>query len=200
MVRGLFNLPGFQGLLLPRLGLSGTLCAHFEIPSPIIRGAQWGPGDVDTLLYREEDLEHAVAIEWERVKVEPVTFSTEMPGKLARLSHGVIQANLLREAGYWRAYLGIIVQVDGRERAPFNFLFRGLTCELVKLIRGFPDRERLAPGVGLIFAEVEQPVNKEIWLAGGIGVHVEIEPLPQAQPRELTTWIMQLHRSAGAES
>jgi hypothetical protein len=106
MVRGLFNLPGFQGLLLPPLGLSGTLCAHFEIPSPIIRGAQRGPGDVDTL----------------------------------------------------------------------------------------------APGVGLIFAEVEQPVDKEIWLAGGIGVHLEIEPLPQTQRPELTKWIMQLHQSPGTES
>lgn len=158
----------------------------FSDPTTCIVPNAKGPGDIDVLLSTSPHHENALAIEVKRVKIDAGMFYTGMPGKLQDLRRSVRQANLLGRLQFSRAMLLIIVVTDGRERHGLNFAFRGPEVPMLrKAIDEFPDRERLAPNVGLAFIELTQPVDKAIKDAAGIGIRGTFEPRRQRNPRQL---------------
>jgi hypothetical protein len=160
----------------------------FELQPPVVIDV-CAPGDVDVLVSNPEFPERAVAFECKRIKVKPETFETIQPGKMQDLKKGVRQANGLLELGFHQSYLFVCVQIDGRERHEYNFAGRGLSGPLVKAIYDSLKGLELLPSVGLLAAEVMQPVEKPIEDAGGVGIKVVRLASQQTQPNAVTEWV-----------
>lgn len=188
LVRWLFLESPGRRVLFPQLGIEPWTYSVLQVREPVLEAGSY-PGDVDVLVSSVTSAEQSLAIECKRVRVDPVDFYTGQPGKLQDLRKGVAQANGLHAIGFSRAFLAIIVVNDGRERAAFNFIGRGLTSDLVRTIDQFPGRGDLDPAVGLTIIELTQPVDKPIQNAGGGGVRVLRAAKPQAQPAALTSRI-----------
>lgn len=186
LVRWLFTDCPAAWLVREQLGIGPTAELAFRVTEPIIRNGQSLPGDIDVMVWHESKPEHTTAIECKRIKVKPAAFATLRPNKLRELRKGVEQANALCQLGFHRCYLLVIVVVDGRERTDFNFAFRGLSADLVRTIEAFPERAKLLQPVGLVFAEVTQPIDKQIQDAAGVGVRIMKAAAAQPQPKELT--------------
>ena len=65
---------------------------------------------------------------------------------------------------------------------------------MVKTIDDFPVRDSLDLHVGLVFIELTQPVDKEIQLAGVIGIRIVRRPAEVQQSAMLTNAIRELFR------
>lgn len=168
----------------------------FEVPTHEIVPGAHGPGDVDVLVADADYLQHAVAFEVKRVKVDAATFATNTPGKVAKLKQGVQQVNLLCELGFHRAYLLVVIVTDGRERGDHGFPFRGPTPEILRVIREFPGQDKLHPRAGLAFVEMTQPVDKGIQFAGSIGIQICIEAQEVEQLPDLNAAMSKLFKGA----
>lgn len=187
LCRWLFSDPTVCGPLCRDLEFTPCSLAAFSVPTTCIIPNAEGPGDIDVLLTSSPGYEFTVAIEVKRVKIGTDSFHTWMPRKLQGLRRGVRQASLLGTLQFSRAFLLVVVVTDGRERHGLNFAFRGPEVpELRKAIDEFPDRERLAPNIGLAFVEVTQPIDKPIADAGSIGIRVHRRPEVLAQPDAVT--------------
>ncbi len=194
LCRWLFGAFPSSRLLADELGFAPGCCPLFEVPTTSLIPDARGPGDIDVLVSSAKRPEAAIAFEAKRVKISAGAFDTGLPGKLSDLRHGVQQANLLHALGFHRSYLLVIIVTDGRQRADFNFASRGPTSELVSIVDGFRDRDRLDPHVGIAFIEVTQPVDREIESAGAIGVRVARDAVKLPQPVTLTNAVGELFR------
>jgi hypothetical protein len=161
---------------------------EFELKPPDAPKEIRIPGDIDVLACDPRRLDEAVAFESKLLKVTPEMFETLQPGKLRGLAKGARQANGQWEFGFHKNYLLICVKIDGRQQGG-NFSSRGLTGPLVKVIYDFVGNLPLRPEVGLVVAEITQPIEKDIELAGGIGLKVLRLATPQDQPASLTAWV-----------
>lgn len=167
----------------------------FEVPTRDLSPGADYPGDVDILIIPPGAPAQSVAFECKRIKVTSGSFQTGLPGKLAALKRGVHQVNALLQLGFSRTYLLIAIVTDAREQ-PGGYWWSGPTPELIKMIDGFPGRDRLDQRAGLSFVEITQPVDREIQMSGHIGVRVEHEPALLQQSSTLTEAIEAVLRKA----
>ncbi len=186
LCRWLFSQPFLSAQLCQKLGVSGPSQVFFGTETKRITPEARGPGDIDILVGDPSRPEAITVIEAKRVKIFEDTFTTKTPTKLASCAGGVLQANLLGKLAFHRTWLLVVVATDGRERPGANFFSRGITFELMDIVRGHSAFRDLAPQVGLIFVYLDQPVDKEIDLAGGFGFDVRREPMSVNQPEVIT--------------
>lgn len=174
--------PLFGTLSLP---VDSTLGVCVQEPV-LIQGER--PGDVDVLSCDAETPHLATAIECKRVKVPAHAFATGLPNKLGDIRKGVNQATALAAHQFHRTILLIIAQVDGRERAG-PFWARGLTPELLGMIRKHESLSDLPPEVGVALVELTQPADKPIFDAGAVPMKLLVPAAGVVQPAPLTNRI-----------
>jgi hypothetical protein len=192
LCRWLFAQPFLTAQLCAKLGVSGSFRGVFETNTKRFVANARGPGDIDILVCDPAHPEATTVIEAKRVKISEATFSTKAPTKLDACARGVRQANLLGALGFHRTWLLVAAATDGRNRPGANFFSRGITFELMDIVRNHPSFADLASHVGLIFVFLDQPVDKDIALAGSFGFDVRREPTSTVQSAPLTPAVRDL--------
>jgi len=170
--------------------LSPGMRLAFRIDPSILAPRGRGPGDIDVLVVDETRPQYAVAIEVKRVKMPAESYWTSQPNKLQELEKGCTQVGLLREIGFHRSCLLVVVVADGREQTTTSVAFRGPTPSLVKAVKETLSSLTFHPDVGVVVLEVTQPMDKNIDDAGAIAIwtHQEVSEIEQSP--ELTAAIV----------
>ena len=159
---------------------------------PIIENTNVKPGDIDILICGAEKPQYAIAIECKRVKVEVNTIDNDKINKINDIIEGIKQANSLHKMGFHNTYLGIIVEIDGRNKVSCNTISRGFSNNTYIRIYNFPQRERLKKEVGIIFIEIIQPTENSIDDTCMVGICIDREAKNINQPSNLTNRIINL--------
>ncbi len=192
LCRRMFAHPILARELSEKLGFTGAFRGMFEIPTRQLVPDAPGPGDIDLIACDPAHAQETHVFQVKRVKVSERTFANMAPTKLERCEHGVIQTNLLGGLGFHRTWLLVVVVTDGRERPALNFFCRGITFELMDVVVSHPLFNDLAPEAGLAFVFLDQPVDKDISLAGGFHIDVRRRPSNHQQPDWLTAAVREL--------
>lgn len=179
--------------LLEELSLTSTALTYAGVRSPFTSPNK-KPGDIDLLACELEKPHKAVAVECKRVKVR-VSGGPERINRLDTLGGADLQARELFSLGFCRTYLGVIVVVDGRGDEENNFLFRGVSDLSYRRIIEFAGRVTLPEDVGILYAEIVQPVQRSIADAAVFSVAVVKEARPRFQAEGLTTRVHNFVRS-----
>ena len=83
-------------------------------------------------------------------------------------------------------YLAVFVEVDSRERSGGYWLGGGLPFELTPQVRRIIETNLADQQVEFLMIELDQPIDKDVLLGGGMGLrHWEVAP-KRNQPVELT--------------
>jgi hypothetical protein len=170
----------FRIMLFEELGMSEQTSDRLSVTKPFLDNPNKKPGDIDLLLADPSHPEAAVVLETKRVKIRPGSNGPQTITKLASFEKGIRQANALLDCGFSRTYLTMIAVVDGRQARGANFLFRGLQSEAAHTVLETPNWGELREGVGILYVEVVQPVERSVREAGMIS----LAHLHAAQPRE----------------
>ena len=176
-------------LIASELGLIPEMQLVFGTDAKILAPTARGPGDIDVLAVNTTCPEQAIAVEVKRVKMPSDSYLTLQPNKLQGLEQGSKQVGLLREIGFHRSYLLVVVVADGREQTEVGFAFRGPTPALVKAVKEKLRSLKFHPDVGVVVVEVTQPVDKSIQDSGAIGFWTHHAASTIQQPLELTAKI-----------
>lgn len=179
-------------LLASELGLVPGTRFLFRTDTRVVAPNARGPGDIDVLAIGPGRPEGAVAIEVKCVKMPADSYWTSLPNKLQEIEKGRKQVGLLRKIGFHRSYLLVAVVADGREHVEVNFASRGPTPALVKAVKDKLRNLDFHPEVGVIVIEATQPIDKDIFDAGAVGIWTQQAVTTIPQPPELTTSIASL--------
>ncbi|MBI4378905.1 MAG: hypothetical protein HY578_07405, partial [Nitrospinae bacterium] len=163
-----------------------------EVKEPIVSDPNKKPGDIDILFYDKNNPYNAIAIQGKRIKAIVEKSGCEKINKIGDIKDAVLQANAMRDMGFFNSYLALFIEVDGREREETNFLSRGLSDQNFKRIYDFSHRDKLHNDVGVIFIEIVQPIDRLINKAGMICICVDKKAIPMNQPTNLTNRINEL--------
>jgi len=193
LVSWLFSFDLTRRLIFKELNISENVFYGLKIIGPIIKDVRKKPGDIDVLICENQKPHQAIALECKRVKVKAIDMENDKVNKIEKIRKGVEQANALRELGFHKTFLTILVLADGRERKEYNFLARDPTTETYKQIYDFP-RDKLHDDVGVIFVEIDQPIGKPINDAAVVGICIDKEAKQLEQPIHLTNRINELIR------
>lgn len=185
MMRSLF----FQVAAIP-----DDVVAFTQVVEPLLDHRHGSPGDVDLLLVRPEDPSRAVAIECKRVKVVAQSTEHDNVNRVKGLRRGAHQANGLREKGFHRVWLAVLIVVDGRGRTAHNLACRGPTWDTVARVCDFDGRDRLHEDIGVVVLELGQPNGKAIDRAGQVSVSVLNPARERTQTAEMTNRVGRLLR------
>ncbi|MBI4527863.1 MAG: hypothetical protein HY695_29055 [Deltaproteobacteria bacterium] len=181
--------------MLDELSLSLTAASYAEVRSPFITNPNKKPGDIDLLLCEGGSPNQAVAVEWKRVKIRAID-GTERINRLEALGGAETQTTALFHLGFCRTYLGVVAITDGRANDAQNFIFRGTSDTTYRRIIEFAGGLSLPEGVGLVYMEIVQPVQRAISEAGVLSVAVAREAKHRAQTADLTARVNNyLHRN-----
>lgn len=136
------------------------------VKNPILTGRE-EVGDIDALLVSINNLSEAVAVECKRIKAV-VTNGVASINGIDNIKKGIRQANALRSLGFFKAWLAVIVIVDGRGETENNFMFRGLPqrdfSNIFKRTYEYAlcGERKLHDDIGIVFFEIVQPKDKAI--------------------------------------
>ena len=197
LVKWLMNDPRTRGVILEELSLPMTAKSYTRVGSPFITNPNKKPGDIDILACEVSRPHQAVTVECKRVKVRAVVDGTEKINRLEALGGADRQARELFGLGFSRTYLGVVAIVDGRANDDRNFLFRGISDANYRRIIEFAGDLTLPEGVGLLYLEIIQPVQRPVGDAGMLCVAVAREAKPRSQREHLTTHLENFIREGG---
>lgn len=169
-----------KGLILSELGLSANAICVQQARYPFIKDQNQKPGDIDLLVCDALKPQCAVVVEFKKIKAR-FSRDNETINKLKALGRVVSQVEGLSRLGFHRTYLGIIVVVDGREKDELSFAHRGVSLDTTGRILEIADGIAPPLGVGVLYIEVVQAINKHIDEAGMVGVG---QILPAALSRQ----------------
>jgi hypothetical protein len=192
IVEFLFNDPIIRQAICEHLLLSSTHIALLGVKEPIITNPNRKPGDVDILLCNPSNPHEATAIECKRVKVIATDAEKDKVNKIAGIADGVKQANALKNLGFYKTYLALLIVVDGQRRRNYNVFFRGSTSETFQQVYHFPDRERLHKDIGILFIEIIQPTSKGLERMVDVAIALDRPAESGRQPLNLTNKIEEL--------
>lgn len=200
LVNELFVQDQFRQLLFPEICVPTNSFYKTHVVEPLVTNSQKKPGDIDVLICRADDPTQAVAVECKRVEVTAVSSLDDDVHKINDIKNGANQTKAMRQMGFHRTFLCVIVQVDGRNRKEFNTLFRGLNSRATfdgerktrKTIYEFPQSGLFHEDVGFIFIEVIQPTGKSFESMGGICLRMERDAKRIDQPSELSNRVAAL--------
>jgi hypothetical protein len=130
------------------------------------------PGDIDLLLVNPLKTQFAIAFECKRVKAISYDSGSKV-NNIAKIRHGIKQANAYRELGFHQTYLMIILLDDGRAMTTPNTMFRYGKDNTLDSIYSIPWQEPLHEDVGIVYVKVNQTTGKSISLTGGIGFRID---------------------------
>ncbi len=150
-------------------------------------------GDVDCLLVPKSSPQHAIAIEFKRIKVATTKSGNT---KVNRLDYnrkkGIKQAKILRELGFHNTYLGIIIEDDGRFTNEKNSIFKTSKGDRVNDIFRITIDPKMDKYVGVIYILVNQPTGKNFFMRFNLNVATHKKARPQRQDEEITNRIKEL--------
>jgi hypothetical protein len=188
IVLWLFSQTLARQFIFTELGMRNP-CFWLNVVDPIIDNPNKKPGDIDILICEQRQPHRAIALECKRVKVIAMDMENDKINKIDNIGNGVKQANALREIGFHRTYLAILIEVEGKNRAEYNTLCRGPSPTTFKKVYDFPFRDKLNKDVGVIFIEISQPTGKSIDSMAGVGICIDKEAERLEQPYNLTNRI-----------
>ncbi len=193
IVRWFFSKEFLRQTFLEELRLHIHCRIFFEVDKPIITDRNKKPGDIDVLICEATAPDRAVAIECKRVKCIIQQNGNETVNKIGDIRDAVYQANALQSMGFYKTYLAVFIEVDGRNRRDLNFLGRGLSDEKFKELYDFPLRDKLHKNVGIIFIEIVQPIDRLVNRAAHAAIGILRDALPQEQSSSLVNRICEFH-------
>jgi len=193
IVSWLFSQTQVKELIFTELRIQNP-CFSLNVVDPIIDNPNKKPGDIDILICEQRQPHRAIALECKRVKVIAADMENDKVNKIDNIGNGVKQANALREIGFHRTYLAILIEVEGKNRVEYNTLCRGPSPTTFKKVYDFPFRDKLHKDVGVIFIEISQPTGKSIDSMAGVGICIDKEAGRLEQPDYLTNRINTLLR------
>lgn len=189
LVRWLVDSPARE-LILTHLGARPDSFVACGVKHPVVESPQSKPGDIDLMVCDLERPDRTIGLQCKRVKVTAHSQDEDDVNRLPDVGGGVRQANLQRDKfGFYRNYLAVLIEVDGRARTQSNVLFRGTTQKTFSRIYDFPHRERLHEDVGVIFVEVSQPTGKSFTDKAVVSICIDHEAARLEQPTHLTNRI-----------
>jgi len=191
IIRWFFEQPLLKQTFYEELGIERTVPFKLEVKEPIISNPNKKPGDIDILICDKNRPHEAIAVEGKRIKAIVEKSSYEKANKIGDIKHAVLQANAMRNMGFYNSYLVLFVEVDGRERKETNFFFRGLSDKNFKRVYDFPQRDKLQNDVGVIFIEIVQPIDRSVNSSGMVCICVDEKAKPMSQPTNLTNRIIE---------
>lgn len=172
---------------------SNSVVHHCGVKEPITVPNKM-PGDIDILLYEEENEDNAIGIECKIVKSES---RENQPPKINKITSvqkkGTIQANGYAEIGFSRVFLLVILLDDGRHYKNQNVMFRTTPSECLKELYGFDWQTRMNDDIGIIYVHVNQFTTNHINQTKGLGLRVEREAVYRDQNEILTKKIQSLN-------
>lgn len=188
LVKWLLSKESVRALLLAEMSLSALARCSTEVREPFLIGANTYPGDIDLLACDAARPDHAIAIEFKRVKAV-ATGASERVNRLEALGRAGPQVEALHKLGFSRTYLGVIAVVDGRSSDGPSFPFRGLSdakyASVIEIAGGLP----LPSEVGLVYVEIVQPVDDAIENAHMVCVALPRRAASRQQGERITTLV-----------
>jgi len=191
IIRWFFEQPLLKQIFYEELRINQTLPFKLEVKEPIISVPNKKPGDIDILICDKDDPHHAIAMEAKRIKVTIEKRGYEKVNKIGDVKDAVLQANAMRDRGFFNSYLALFIEVDGREREETNFFFRGLSDQNFKRVYDFPQRSQLHDDIGVAFIEIVQPIDRSINRSGMVCICVDKKAKPLSQSTNLTNRIIE---------
>jgi hypothetical protein len=192
IARWLFEQSMARNLLLTELAIKQKPFYKLAVKGPIINGQKEKPGDIDILICEIQEPHKAIAIECKRVKVTTMDIENDKVNKISNVGNGVQQANSLRELGFHRTYLAILIETAGGNRKEYNILYRGSSLITLEKVYDFSYRDNLHKDVGVIFIEITQPTGKYINNMAVVGICIDKEAGWIEQSSNLTNRINEL--------
>jgi hypothetical protein len=186
ITKWLFSKADFREMFFSLLNIPFYTKCGFEIKEPLISNHNSLPGDVDVLLFNDNQINESIAIEVKKVKYFFNQKGNEKVNKIYDIRDGIGQTKGLLEIGFHQVYLVIIIVSDGRNIKWNNYIFRGISGEQFQQVYDFPDRENLNENIGLIFIEIVQPTGLSIDKTGVIGICIDKSSQKQEQSKILT--------------
>jgi hypothetical protein len=174
-------------ILLQELSLPVSAVIYNGVRGPFTN-ANKKPGDIDLLACEFDRPHQAVVVECKKVKIR-FEGGAERINRLEALGGADSQARALFGLGFHRTYLGVVVVVDGRANADNNFLFRGVSEGGYRRILEFAEDVSLPQDVGILYAEIVQPVQRSVADAAVFSVAVAKEAVPRLQSERVTTLV-----------
>lgn len=197
IIRWLFEQTPAKNLIFSELQTEQDLFFKLEVIGPIISDPTKKPGDIDVLICGKQKPHRTTAIEGKRVKVTAVDRDNDKVNKINGVGDGVLQANALRELGFHRTYLAILIEVEGKNRSEYNVFFRDTLPNILKKVYDFPNRDDLHEDIGVIFIEITQPTGKHINGMAVVGICIDKEANRLDQPTRLTNCVSELLEQEG---
>lgn len=171
---------------------SNSVVHHCGVEEPITVPNKM-PGDIDILLYEEENEDNAIGIECKIVKSESRENKPPKINKIASVQKkGTIQANGYAQIGFSKVYLMVILLDDGRHYKNPNVMFRTTSSEWLKELYGFDWQSRMNDDIGIIYVHVNQFTSNHINQTKGLGLRIEREAVCRIQSENLTKKIQNL--------
>jgi len=186
IIKFVFNHESAKELIFKKLDIPLNSKVVFEVKHPLVSPRE---PDIDVMIYKESEPHKTIAIQVKRVKVEAVSQKKDKVNKIEDIKKGIKQANITKDLGFYKVYLMILAEVDGRERKEYNFLSRGMTPQTFTQLYEIATFEKLYREIGIIIVEIVQPVDKDITQAGAIGVCLLRDAKPEEQKEKLTNKI-----------
>lgn len=159
-------------LLHTQLRLPATVPA-LHVRTDLLFPGRTRPGDIDILSAAPARPEAAVAIECKKVKVKADGLAAgAFTGLEKAVKSALGKAAPLADLGFSRAYVMFFVGIDARHQTEGNFAGRGLTPALVRYFDAMVRASAFPEALGVVAVEVVQPLDRSVWLSGGVGVRV----------------------------
>lgn len=168
----------------------GRVKTYMGLKEPFTRH-HFKPGDIDLLLVDPANPGLSVAFEFKRVKAISESKTISKVNNAQKIRDGVIQANFLRELGFHRHYLVIILLEDGRQMNMPNQMFNYSRAAEIEQIYEIPMNEALHQDVGVIYIKVNQTTGKRIDFGGGLGFCIDKEAVKMEQLHSITGHILE---------
>ena len=188
--------PMCRAWILP-LDLRTDFTPLFRVPLDRFKTESRRPeGDIDLLIVQGQAAEHAIAMQFKRVKVGAASFQTGLATKTRQIGKLATQSNILVELGFHRVVAVIVVLVDSRLVSGPNPYLKTTPRDVIREIHSQISE---APFQGLVCVEtveICQPLDKDFRLTGSSGGWQAQQGGSQVQPRELTDAIAKLLKDA----
>ncbi len=186
LISWFLNKPGMINMLATELELTRNAMFFKEVKRPFIENGRAVPGDIDILILDGPNNSKSIAIECKRVKVTVNKDLSETINKINDLEWGSIQANGLREMGFYKSYLLVFIVTDARYDATPNSMLRKLSHESQRKILLFGGYDQLHENTGIIFVMISQPSGKNIYMNGSVALKERKKAKPQEQSGHVT--------------
>lgn len=188
-IKWLFEYSSFQELFIGNiLPNSKNPIGYFGVSHPVTLPGR-KPGDIDILLFDEFNPHLATAIECKRVKVTVDKNAKPKVNNVGKISKAFKQARAMRDMGFYKSYVCIILLEDNRELKSANTFIRSSKLIELQEVYSIPQNESLHEDVGVIYIRITQNTRKLYSLNSGVGFCIDKEAKPLVQSIPLTNKI-----------